>query len=366
MLDIMSGLKNQGYPVLNIINGWNNGHFASLLQEAGIPYRALYIGKISKRLHLKYIWWTLNALCHLPLALYKLKKIIRQYQPDVLIFDSYYTASLTKSVLGNTPVIIRYAETPANDFFFRQLRKTRFFNRIRHVGISKFIVQQIGNMDIPSNSISLIYNGFHTPPIHETSNLNSDAPLTIGFIGQIAPWKGIQDFLSAAVLLNSRGYKLRYLIAGRGDSKFVHELMTYTQQNQIDEIVQWMGYLNEPALFFPHIQICVIPTVSEEPFGRVAVEAGLRGIPVIATKSGALPEIVENQKTGFIVPIRSPETIARKIAFFVEHPGERILMGDNARAVYSQKFSIDHQIKEWANIIEGIHFEKSQQELTVL
>ena len=67
-LSVMDGLAARGHTVRCVANAWNDSDFPERLDEAGIPYDELHLGKVSASLSPKYLWWSLNALAHLPLA----------------------------------------------------------------------------------------------------------------------------------------------------------------------------------------------------------------------------------------------------------------------------------------------------------
>jgi hypothetical protein len=87
-LNLMRGLQAAGHALFNVANGWNDGHFIQLLEESAIPHATIKLGKISKSLAPKHLKWTLDALAHLPLALWKFRNQIKKFNPDVVVLDS--------------------------------------------------------------------------------------------------------------------------------------------------------------------------------------------------------------------------------------------------------------------------------------
>ena len=92
--------------------------------------------------------------------------------------------------------------------------------------------------------------------------------------------------------------------------------------------------------FFRTSDIFVFPTYYErETFGIVNIEAMSWGLPVISSTEGAIPEIVQDGVTGFIVNPKSPEEIADKIMILINNSDLRIKMGMKGREVYKSKYT---------------------------
>ena len=87
--------------------------------------------------------------------------------------------------------------------------------------------------------------------------------------------------------------------------------------------------------------IFVFPSVWEEPFGMPIIEAMACGKPVIATKSGGITELVEDQKTGFLVDRDDPKKLADTIIRLTSEPGRIKKYGKAGRSSVIQKYSWD-------------------------
>src|SRR3989442_762168 len=79
-LHLMKGLKEEGYEVRSVVNGWNDGNFKHMLDEAEIKYYVVKLGW----LYIRKPLWTIDTLIHYPKAFFTCKKIIQDYNPDVL------------------------------------------------------------------------------------------------------------------------------------------------------------------------------------------------------------------------------------------------------------------------------------------
>jgi glycosyltransferase involved in cell wall biosynthesis len=93
------------------------------------------------------------------------------------------------------------------------------------------------------------------------------------------------------------------------------------------------------------LDIIVVPSVNE-PFGRVTIEAMAIGKPVIGTISGCTPEIIQDGVNGILVPVKSPEAIAKAIETLANNKKYAESIGHNARERVIESFSVDHHIKQ--------------------
>jgi glycosyltransferase involved in cell wall biosynthesis len=99
---------------------------------------------------------------------------------------------------------------------------------------------------------------------------------------------------------------------------------------------------NTPELYalFTAADVFVFPTTADS-FGWVVVEAMAAGLPVIATKTGAIPEAVEDGRTGMLVQVGDSAGLNESLAWMAEHPAERRRMGERGRIVAEQRFDAE-------------------------
>jgi glycosyltransferase involved in cell wall biosynthesis len=88
-------------------------------------------------------------------------------------------------------------------------------------------------------------------------------------------------------------------------------------------------------------EFVVFPSEWYETFGRVAIEAFACGVPVLASRLGAMAELVDHGHTGLLFHPGDPQDLAAKVRWAVEHPEAMALMGAQARHVYEAKYTAD-------------------------
>lgn len=153
------------------------------------------------------------------------------------------------------------------------------------VGISNFVLEKhLDNGYFKKATIKqVIPNSISIPS--NTENLRRTK--TIGFMGSITPNKGVEFLISQFLLSYSQDFELH--IAGRGDTNYIE----FLQSKYSSDRIKFVGRV-KPDDFLQSISILVVPSLWEEPFGRVIIEALSNKCPVIVSKHGGMPELVQN------------------------------------------------------------------------
>ncbi|MBU0455802.1 MAG: glycosyltransferase family 4 protein [Gammaproteobacteria bacterium] len=139
--------------------------------------------------------------------------------------------------------------------------------------------------------------------------------------------KGYSVFIKAIELLNSK----------RGDFEvYVNNL----QKGKAGNIIS-LGLFPYHSMYklYQQMDICVVPSIWDEPFGMVSLEAMATGIPAIVSDVGGLKTTVRDGYNGFIFENGDARQLSQKIEYLLDNEDERILMGKNGREWVEQKFS---------------------------
>lgn len=342
-----------------VINGFSNGEWSKILSQNSIPYSVIKLGRITRKISLKYLKWNIDALIHLPLALIRFSRIINQFKPKIVFFDSHIPLFFLIGIIKKykIPCIIRHAENTKRDFFLNSVLKRKKDLLIIHIAISKHIAEHLKSIGIPSNQINVIYNGFEYPDKNILIPDNQFVKkYNIGYIGQINEDKGIIYLLEALKILNeSTSNKYTCLIAGDGDKEYISKINKYINEHSLSSEITFLGYVKNTHLFYNSIDICVMPTLTAEPFGRVAAEAGLHRKPVIASAVGALPEIIISGTTGYLVPPGNAGEIVEKISVLLQSPTLMESIGQNAYNHIKANFGLNTMLSNYEIILDSNH-----------
>jgi glycosyltransferase involved in cell wall biosynthesis len=181
---------------------------------------------------------------------------------------------------------------------------------------------------------------------------SSQARLRIGFIGRLEPMKGLDVLLRAVTQLPTSEWELS--VAGIGSSPaYVNEL-----KRKFPGAAQYLGFVAGDE-FYPRIDVLVVPSVWDEPFGLIAVEAMAFGVPVIASRLGGLAEIVDLNDYGWLVEPGSDAELAAVLKSLI---ADRRLLAAKRSAALQRRgfFTPERQAEEFMRSLEGAFSSSSQ------
>jgi glycosyltransferase involved in cell wall biosynthesis len=153
-------------------------------------------------------------------------------------------------------------------------------------------------------------------------------PVAFGFVGHAGHIKGVHILMSALEKI-SHGDRCELHMYGdsENNSYFISILTKYKGQARIIQ----HGLLRDDQLqaAYTAMDVLVLPSLAYEAFGLVVNEALASGRPVIVSRSGALPELVEDGKTGFIVARNDSSALAEKMQLYIDNPQLILEMSQN-------------------------------------
>jgi glycosyltransferase involved in cell wall biosynthesis len=172
-----------------------------------------------------------------------------------------------------------------------------------------------------------------------------------GTAARIVPEKGIVYAIRALALLSADFTDLRFEIAGSGEEQA--RLEAEAEALGIKDRVSFIGWRSDIAAVMSRWDIFVFPSL-EEPFGLAALDAMALCLPVVATAAGGLPEVVEEGRTGFLVPPADPAALAERIRTLMLDPKLRLSMGTAARERVQKHFSAEQMCAGIAEIYDEL------------
>ena len=161
------------------------------------------------------------------------------------------------------------------------------------------------------------------------------------FVSNLFKSKGIFVLLDALNLLNKKQKIFEANIVGKeGDVSF-DTLQQRIDEYQLSKNVTILKHLDNEhkMLEYANSDIFVHPTLNET-WGLVILEAMQVGLPVIATNEGAIPQIIDEGITGFVVEKENPQQLADKIEFLLNNPETRSNMGKEGRKKFLEKYTL--------------------------
>jgi len=329
----MKELRAHNHEVYCVNSSWNNGEFGRLINEAEIPAKELPLGFISKTLSWSAIRMTLDQLQRVPSLWWNYRKLLRAFKPQVVVHSNFHHLILLWPLLSGTTNVFHVHDSFQPTRFYRVVLKLLEMRLRLFIGVSKFVAQSLVDLGMPRTKVAHVLNGI--AEVHPSDKLKPLAagrhdPLRIGIIGQVGQWKGHDLLVDALQLLKSRGDRFVCRIFGDGDPIYSAALKDKIIGSGLSYEMEWKGFVIDKNSIYSSIDLCVVPSRALEPFGMVAAEASLHGIPVIATRRGGLPEVIVDQETGYLVDA-SAEQLAEKLELLMRSENLRTTMGNAAR-----------------------------------
>lgn len=350
-LSLMEGLRARGHQIHCITSTWGDV-FAKELAKRSIPYDRLPTGFISKTLRWEPLYMTLVQLWRLPKLWQGYRSTLRRFGPNVIIHSNFHHLLLLWPLLDPKRTFFHVHDYFKPTALYCSLM--RFLNlRIRaFIGVSRFIRDAITQLGISPSKVFFVHNGidFEDRPNHRTLS----APVRIGIVGQIGEWKGHDDLLEALKILKDWNMAFVCKIFGEGEPAYLQTLHQRSRQYGLDSNIRWLGYVKDKHEIFKEIDICVIPSRCHEGFAITAVEAAVFGVPVAATRMGALTEVVRNEETGYLIRPDSPLDLAQKLKGLIENPSLRKNMGERAYLYAKEHFSRERMSEGIETILSNL------------
>ncbi|WP_051199907.1 glycosyltransferase [Butyrivibrio sp. FCS006] len=229
---------------------------------------------------------------------------------------------------------------------------------VQFIAVSDYIKRQIVRSD-KNAIVSILYNGVNLNKYDKCSKI-PDKYISFLYAGRIIPGKGVKELVTAFILMLNRvdenvRKNIKLIIVGFSGVDKRYENLIKAMVNECDNIecMDQIPATDMPVLY-DGADVVVMPTVDEEPFGLVALETIAKGIPLITTDSGALPEVVDD---GALIVKRDKEFIEKlcdAMQKMVSEPSVRKELSDKAyhRAHENKDFDIRNYYNNFRVIID--------------
>jgi len=214
-------------------------------------------------------------------------------------------------------------------------------------GVERFLIKTTG---IPEGKIKKVYYGVNPDDIKIDKykdirgefNIDKDGIL-IGCIGRLVEQKGHRYLIQAVGKVIEKIPQAKFLIIGKG--KLEKNLKRLAQKLSLNSNIIFTGFRTDIYSILDKLDLIVMPSLWEG-LGLVLLEAMALGKPIVATDVGGIPEVVENKKTGILVPAKDPNALAEAISNLLEDYSVAARMGETGKASVKERFSPVKMVKE--------------------
>lgn len=241
-----------------------------------------------------------------------------------------------------------------------------FFSRI--MGWGKLIIvsshaigqHMVKDFGVPSERIRLIPRGVDLNKFKYNLPSQSKKEFTVGIVGRITPLKGHIYFLQAMALAVKSIPNLKAWVIGDAPADkqdYRKQLQALVKQLNLGKNVEFLGRREDIPTLMAKLDVLVMATTTPEAFGRVIIEAGAIGRPVVATAVGGIVDILENRKTGLLVAPKDYAGMAEAVVSLWKNKELALSLAQNLRKKVESDFSLkqmmDKTIKVYKEAINA-------------
>ncbi|SFM53460.1 glycosyltransferase [Marinobacter zhejiangensis] len=222
--------------------------------------------------------------------------------------------------------------------------------------VSKGLEKQLTERSaLPSNKLKLIYNGVDPDVfkrgsetgLREELGIPLEATIVVS-IGNVRPAKGYSYLVDAAIELAESDPNTHFVVVGHQRESVFKPLLQKIAASKTKPAIHWLGFREDVASILCQADLFLLPSISEG-FSISTVEAMMAGIPVIATRSGGPEEIVDDGKTGILVPVKDSGAINSAIQC-LKAPALRENLVIDAREHAMKKFSLSSMLQGYLDL----------------
>jgi glycosyltransferase involved in cell wall biosynthesis len=284
-------------------------------------------------------------------AIRRLRESYRQIKPDIIHIHGTRGGVLGRlAAIGiNKPVI--YTE----HLWTSDYRLSNFFMNFLHysanwfldlfttlnIAVSGAVKDFMVSRHITyEEKIKVIYNGI-LPAKHEAKIFRTDQEFLLATVATLNEHKGIQYLIRALnkVVKEYPGVQLEII----GDGEYKRTLVNLVKKLKLKNYVKFVGFVPNIEKYLSRFDLYIQPSLSES-FGLAILQAMSVGLPVVATATGGIPEVVTQDKSGLLVAPANPEALSQAILDLLRDPERARKMGAMARRDAKLRFNLKDMI----------------------
>lgn len=282
--------------------------------------------------------------------IFKLKQIIKDWQPDLMHVSYASGYGLTAKLLNFHPLVLSVwgsdiFEFPRKSYFHKKLIELNLNNADIISSTSFVMAKEINNL-VKNKKVIITPFGIDLDQFKKNKFVKKKETITIGTIKNLSKVYGIDILIKGFAIAYKEliktdldlAKKMRLKIIGSGDQKEI--LLDLISSLDLKNIVSVKDRVKHHLVPIEMEEISIFCALSrQESFGVAVLEASALEIPVIVSNVGGLPEVVLNEKTGIIIDNLNPECASKAIIKLVRDDILRGFLGANGREFVNKKYN---------------------------
>jgi glycosyltransferase involved in cell wall biosynthesis len=217
----------------------------------------------------------------------------------------------------------------------------------------------------PNLKVEFVPNGVETPEkqidVHQKIDLRErlgvkDTSPIIGAVGTMVSGKGFFLLIKALKVLARR--KVAFTLVFIGNGPMLSDLKRESSLSLPNDKVVFTGSLPNATAWYPAFDLLCMPSIHQEGMPNVIMEGSAAGLPVVASQVGAVPDLVEDGITGFLVPPNHVDSLADRLEKLLVDSELRQRMGQAGMEKMGREFNVEAMVTRMAKVYEDTYLAK--------
>ncbi len=328
---------------------WDNSMIHKWAEENGIPYTT----EFSMRPKFSPFSFLVDII--------KLKKMLEKENFEIVhVYRSpdYWRAAIAVKLAKNKPKLIRSRSivVPIRDHFFNRILHNKFTDKV--IATASLIVENYKKAKgFDTDKVILFLDGVNCHRFNPSNKSNflrekyniTEDKIIVGTVARFARVKGYKYLLEA--IKGLKDYPVHFVLIGiKKDENILNSLLN----SKLENITVITEKIKDIEKYYGGMDVYLLSSIGSEGSSRATLEAMATGLPVIATSVGVLPDIVKNEKNGFLIKPADSEEIKRAVLKFIKNPELIEKMGKESRKIIESEFCEEIIVKKLEKIYEEV------------
>jgi glycosyltransferase involved in cell wall biosynthesis len=302
------------------------------------------------------------------LAIFRLAFLMRSKKCRLAHFHDAHSAAVGSAAASwaKVPlrVISRRVDFPLKKNLFSRRKYSNKINAV--VAISEGVREVLLDGGLPAGRVEVIPSGIDFTPYKKA--LSSDYlrrefgfagdDYLVGMVAHLADHKGHKYLIRAAKILKRQTPKIKVIIVGEGPLRI--ELTKEARDSGVEDLVFFLGFRKDVPQILSSLDVFVLSSYLEG-LGSSIMDAMACRLPVVATRTGGIPEVVIHRKTGLLVPPRNPSALAKAILRLYNDRDLASRLGEEGYRVVHRRFSAEAMADRMVSLYERLALEKGME-----
>jgi glycosyltransferase involved in cell wall biosynthesis len=285
----------------------------------------------------------------LPVLAREIGRLIRDANPDLVYVNGpRLLPAASLAVRSALPLIFHCHSLLRQKYAAALAGLSLQFSNATVIASCRFVAEPLR---LYASRFHVVYNGVAAEPAPVSGGRGSR--LRIGVLGRIGPEKGQLEFVQAVRLLDRNH---QFVICG---APLFSEPAAANYYERVRECaaelpVEFLGWRDDASAVLAGLDLLVVPSAPGEATTRVILEAYAAGVPVLASRSGGIPEVLTDGETGCLVPPLDPARLAARIRDLILNPAALRRIAQSGHLAWREQFTLEQYQSRVLSILESV------------